>query len=98
MHYLEVMSAQHFPRVKTGTIEIFCSTGLEVCCATGGVSASRRHGEGRLKEPDVFSLAKPGLSSNTVCAKYTRGEGCWNWLNLEDSVCTKATGNTQVIK
>lgn len=29
------MSAQHFLRVKTGTIEILCGTGLEVCCAQG---------------------------------------------------------------
>lgn len=44
------MSAQHFLHVKTGTIEILCSTGLEVCCATGElVSVSSRRAEGRLK-------------------------------------------------
>lgn len=77
------MSAQHFPHVETGAIEILCGTGLEVCCALGEwVSARSRHGEGRLKEPGVFSLAKRQLSSDTVCAKYTRGEGCWRRKEL----------------
>lgn len=62
--------AQHFPHVKTGTIEILCSRGLEVCCATGErVSARSRHGEGRLKEPCVFSLAECRLSSDMVHAE-----------------------------
>jgi len=29
------MSAQHFPHIKTGTIEVLCGAGLEVCCAKG---------------------------------------------------------------
>lgn len=46
------------------------------------MSARSRHGEGRHKEPGVFSLAKHRLSSDTVCAKYTGGEGCWRQKEL----------------
>lgn len=96
--------AQHFPRVKTGTIGILCSRGLEVCCAMGKrVSAGRRHGEEMLKEPCVFSLAECRLGSDMVHAEYPRGDGCYRarWLVSYTERTVRAqeySGNAQVWK